>query len=187
MALLPIVLWPDPILLQRATEVTEFDSDLHQLLQDLTQTMWVEDGVGLAAPQVGIGKRIFITTEVLHSKATALEVINPEIIEMEGREVRHEACLSLEGMSFDSVPRATEILVAFQDRNGEKRKKLFTGFEARAFQHELDHLNGVLLIDELLKKYPEPFRRERWAKQIRDSYDFKIELRRRHENRRQNR
>src|SRR5437764_5461487 len=170
MALLPICLWPNPVLKEESKEVTEFGADLHELLADMTETMWLEDGVGLAAPQVGILKRVFIATEMQLGKAVAFEVINPQILEKEGLEAMDEGCLSLEGMTFSSAPRATEIEVAYQDRHGNSVRKVLIGFEARAFQHEMDHLDGVLLIDKLLQKHPEPYRRDRWAKQIREAY-----------------
>jgi peptide deformylase len=143
MSIRNIVKYPDPILRERAVEVTKFNERLGKLLDDMAETMYDAHGVGLAAPQVGIGKRVI----VVNIGEELIEMINPEIIEKSGEQLEPpEGCLSIPGL-LGYVKRANVIRIKGQDRNGNAVEIEAEGFLARAFQHEIDHLNGVLFID----------------------------------------
>lgn len=143
MAIRNIVQYPDPILKQKAKTVTKFHERLHKLLDDMAETMYDARGVGLAAPQVGILKRVF----VVDVGDKLYEVVNPVIVEKKGEQIDPpEGCLSIPGLVGD-VRRAQWIRVQGQDRYGNPIELEAEGYLARAFQHEIDHLNGVLFID----------------------------------------
>ncbi len=154
MSVLDIYLFPHPILRKKAKEVTEFDRELHKFLDDMGETMFVADGVGLAAPQVGVSKRIFVLSskigELLEGEVEGdvIEMINPEITEYLGEEVTNdEGCLSFPDV-YGPVKRWSRVRVQYRDRYGNQRYLDATALMAIAVQHELDHLNGVLLIDK---------------------------------------
>jgi len=141
-----IVLYPDAPLREVSLPVEEFDKRLRLLVDDLFQTMYAHDGVGLAAPQVGIARRLF----VLHEReGKKMCLVNPKIVESEGNEIGREGCLSLPEMYYDEVPRATRILVEAQDAHGESLRFEAADFLARIIQHETDHLDGVMCFDRL--------------------------------------
>jgi len=144
MAIRLIVKHPDPVLRERAKEVTKFNASLHKLLDDMADTMYDADGVGLAAPQVGILKRVFVVDA--DEEHGLIELVNPEIVSMEGEQLGAEGCLSIPGLQGD-VKRANKVVIKGQDRHGNPVQYEGTELLARAFQHELDHLNGVLFID----------------------------------------
>lgn len=149
MAIRQIRMRDDEILRKRCKEVTKFDEKLGILLDDMYETMAKADGVGLAAPQVGILKRV-VVIDVGNGR---IELINPEIIETEGEQDGAEGCLSFPGL-FGNVKRPYKVKVKAQDRNG--RKFIVEGEEllARAFCHECDHLDGHVfteLVTEYLK------------------------------------
>ncbi|EGL82607.1 Peptide deformylase [Caldalkalibacillus thermarum TA2.A1] len=139
-----IVKYPDPVLREKAVEVKRIDERLHRLLNDMAETMYAAEGVGLAAPQVGISKRVFVVD--VGDENGLLEFINPEIIVKEGEQIGPEGCLSIPGVNGE-VRRAQKIKVRAIDRNGETFELEAEDLLARAIQHELDHLNGVLFID----------------------------------------
>ncbi|SDW59452.1 peptide deformylase [Paenibacillus sp. CF384] len=145
-----IVQDPDPVLRERAVEVTKFNANLHKLLRDMAETMYDADGVGLAAPQVGISKRVIVVD--VGDDHGLIEMVNPEIIESEGEQLGPEGCLSIAKISGD-VNRAQRIKLRGQDRNGAAFEMEATDFLARAFQHEVDHLNGVLFTDIAVSIY----------------------------------
>jgi peptide deformylase len=153
MAIRKIVLIGDNVLREKARRVRSFDAKLHTLLDDMTDTLNDASGVGLAAPQVGVSQRIILVTlpddeEEYGSQAGVFyEVINPEIIK-ESREMVDgvEACLSIPGY-FGTVSRHQSVVVRGQDRQGEEIRIKAYDWLARVFQHEIDHLNGVLYID----------------------------------------
>jgi len=144
MAIRIIVKHPDDVLRERAREVTKFNANLHKLLDDLADTMYDADGVGLAAPQIGISKRVFVVDA--DEEHGLVELVNPEIVSKEGEQLGPEGCLSIPGLQGD-VRRAQKVVVRGQDRYGNPVEYTGTDLFARAIQHELDHLNGVLFID----------------------------------------
>ncbi len=142
--MLKIRLYGDPVLRKVAQKI-EVGSLNDDFIKEMSETMYTEDGVGLAAPQVGISKRFFMydTGEKLNV------VINPEILEKSiETEMGEEGCLSVPDV-FEEVRRATRIKVRYFERDGQEIVKILEGYEARVFQHEFDHLNGKLFIDYL--------------------------------------
>ncbi len=145
MALREIVTYGDDILRKKCRPVTAFDEKLHQLLDDMRETLEKAQGAGLAAPQVGILRRICIVDA--HDGSGVIELINPEIVEAEGCQVGGEGCLSLPN-EWHEVERPSRVTVKAQDRNGNEFTVTGEALKARAFCHELDHLDGVLFIDK---------------------------------------
>ena len=143
MALRNIITVGDPILNKKCRPVLRFDEKLHTLLDDMAETMYRAKGVGLAAPQVGILKRVV----VIDVGEGLIELINPEIIETKGGEIQEEACLSLPGKSA-YVERPEYVKVKAKNRNFEDVEYEGEGLLARAFCHEIDHLDGILYIDK---------------------------------------
>lgn len=139
-----IVKDPDPVLREVAKEVTKFNSNLHKLLTDMAATMYDAEGVGLAAPQVGISKRVIVVD--VGDERGLIEMVNPVITLSEGDQYGPEGCLSIPNLNGD-VSRFNRVVVAGQDRNGNPFEVDAVGYLARAFQHEIDHLNGILFTD----------------------------------------
>jgi peptide deformylase len=145
----PIVRYGAAVLQTPAAPVESFDADLQRLVDDMVDTMYAAPGVGLAAPQVGVGQRVsVIDVSIGKRDGDLLVLINPEFVERDGMQLEEEGCLSLPGFTA-TVARPARVVVRYQDRAGEWRKVEGTGLLARAFQHELDHLNGGLFLDEL--------------------------------------
>ena len=147
MALLAIKTYPDPILKKVAQPVNRFGQEEQKLFRDMIETMYQEDGVGIAAPQVGVSKRIFIASPTM-KPGEEYVFVNPEILEAHGRQAGMEGCLSLPGVSGE-IPRAKTVRFRAQDRSGKPVEMTVKDFFARIIQHELDHLNGILLIDRV--------------------------------------
>ena len=145
MALRKIVYFPDDPLTQRARPVENFGERLQRLIDDLSETMRANEGVGLAAPQVGLSKRVFVLQE---PDAEPIAFVNPEIISMDGHAEGEEGCLSMPGI-YAKVPRATRLLVRAQEPTGEAFEMEAEDFLARIIQHETDHLNGILFPERL--------------------------------------
>jgi peptide deformylase len=149
MAILRIRTYPDPVLRVKCPEVTAFDDDLRKLAEDMIETMHAAPGVGLAAPQVGIEKRLAVVDTSVGKDPEALHVlINPRLVEDRGREVDTEGCLSIPGLS-EKVSRPRQIVVEALGLDGEEIEIAAEEFEARAICHEIDHLDGVLFVDHL--------------------------------------
>jgi len=146
----PIVKFGDPVLEQQAATITEFDtSELHQLVSDMFESMYAAHGVGLAAPQIGISKRIAVIDVTFKEDPGAkLVLINPEIIGTDGKISESEGCLSIPDFR-ENVTRAKKVTVRAQDANGKFWEKSGEELLARAFQHEIDHLNGKLYIHRI--------------------------------------
>ena len=142
----PIVKYPDPILQQVAEPVATFDKELEQLVEDMFESMYDAHGIGLAAPQIGVKKRITVID--LSNKAKAedkLVLINPEIIYREGKQFSEEGCLSLPEIR-EKVTRAQKVKVRAQNLKGEWFELEGEELLSRCFQHEIDHLDGVLFL-----------------------------------------
>ncbi|MGI4755252.1 MAG: peptide deformylase [Janthinobacterium lividum] len=145
----PVIKYPDPRLAQKAEPVTVFDKELAKLVDDMFESMYAAEGIGLAAPQIAVLKRIFIV-DVSFGKEPKdkLVLINPEILSHEGKQVEEEGCLSLPDIR-DKVSRAMHVRVRAQDVTGKWFEVEGDELLARAFQHENDHLDGVLFIDRV--------------------------------------
>lgn len=149
MALLPIRLWPDPVLRAPAAKVEIFDEELSRLVDDMVATMYAAPGVGLAAPQIGVSRRIAVVDIAVGREPGRLRVlINPRILERSGSQIDSEGCLSIPDFT-EKVERPERVLLEAQDVHGERFEIEAHDFEARAFCHELDHLDGVLFVDHL--------------------------------------
>lgn len=145
MALRKVLLEGDSSLRKKSREVTDFDQRTQELIDDMFETMREADGLGLAAPQVGILKRIFVMEAVEDNEAKAF--INPVLLNENGEQTGAEGCLSLPGL-FGVVTRPEEIRVRAQDSSGEEFEKTYTGLQARCICHEIDHLYGILYRDK---------------------------------------
>lgn len=143
MAIRNIVQVGDEVLRKKSFEVTDFGPKTHQLLDDMKDTLDKAKGAGLAAPQVGVLRRIFI----IDVEEGFFEFINPEIISQKGEQYGIEGCLSVRGKE-GYVKRPQKVTIKYQDRNGDFYKLTAEGFFAKAICHENDHLNGVLYIDK---------------------------------------
>ncbi len=159
--LLEIKKFPDKILRNISKPVDNIDDDLLKLIDDMFETMYAAPGIGLAAPQVGVLKRlVVIDISAGEDKTNPITLINPEILEMWGEEEGEEGCLSVPG-EFEIVKRASNIKVKYLNKKGETVELETEGLLARAIQHEIDHLDGKLFIDKL-----SPIRKEMVKKKI---------------------
>lgn len=148
MAVLPIRKAGDPILKAKAVPVTRIDKKIRGLLDDMVWTMEEAEGVGLAAPQVGVSLRVI----VIDIGDGLIELINPEIVESEGVDCGPEGCLSVPDV-FGEVERSATVTVQGTKRNGKKIRIAAAGLLARAIQHEIDHLDGILFIDRAISLF----------------------------------
>lgn len=142
MAIYEVVQIGDEILRAKAQDVRRFDDRLGKLLDDMAETMYNAEGVGLAAPQIGISKKVV----VIDVGEGLIELVNPKILESKGKQRGEEGCLSLKG-KFGIVTRAYRVKVEAQDRHGNLFQIEGEEFLARALQHEIDHLDGILYCD----------------------------------------
>jgi len=145
-----IVKYGHPMLEQRADPVTEFDTpELRDLIADMWESMYAAKGVGLAAPQIGVRKRIsVIDISAGEDETKRIVIINPEVTSSEGKQTSEEGCLSLPGFR-EPVTRANKVSVRAQNEKGDIIELCGEELLARAFQHEIDHLNGILFINHL--------------------------------------
>jgi peptide deformylase len=176
----PIRLYGDPVLRRTAAPVDRFDDDLTRLADDMIETMHDAHGVGLAAPQIGLSKRLFIALELPESEVEedahhedsgdpdsapddavssgiVHVMVNPEITERRGERVAPDGCLSVPGLWVEDMRRDAEVVVRYQDVHGQRHERRAEGHFAHVVQHELDHLDGVLYFDRL-----EPDERQRF-------------------------
>ncbi len=157
MAIRAIRTYPDPVLRRKTDRVEKIDSSLDRLIQDMVETMHAAPGVGLAANQVGVALQLAVIDlsgrEDIQQRYPLLVIINPEIVSMEGSVIEEEGCLSIPDYS-EKVKRAAKVKVRAQDRTGKRFEMEADGLLAKALQHEIDHLNGLLFVDRLspLKK-----------------------------------
>ena len=166
-----IVIYPDKRLKQVSSEVIEFNEELHQLLEDMYDTMVNKKGVGLAAIQIGIPKRVLIinlpeddSKDDEIKKEDTLEIINPVFIEKNGSCKNQEGCLSIPGF-YEDIERAKHVVVEYQDRYGNKHTIDTDEFLAVALQHEHDHLEGKVFIEKLSILKRKKFEKE-WKKKF---------------------
>ncbi|HEY7840284.1 MAG TPA: peptide deformylase [Gammaproteobacteria bacterium] len=159
MARLEVLHFPDPRLRKQALPVKSVDDSIRKLAADMLQTMYEENGVGLAATQVNVQQRV-VVIDVSADRNQPLVLINPEIVEQEGREESQEGCLSVPGY-FDTVERATKVRYRYLSLEGSPIEADADGLMAICLQHEIDHLNGKLFID-----YLSNLKRERIRKKI---------------------
>ena len=157
MALREIRKFPDPVLRRKTDRVTNINGTIERLIDDMVETMHAAPGVGLAANQVGVSVQVAVidlsTREEKERRRPLLVIINPEVLSMEGSVVEEEGCLSIPEYA-EKVKRAARVKVRAQDRTGKIFELEAEGLMAKALQHEIDHLNGLLFIDRLspLKK-----------------------------------
>lgn len=162
MAILTILQHPDPRLRQKAQPVTVFDAELQRLIDDMFETMYAAPGVGLAATQVGVAKRLAVM-DCAEDKAQPqpLVIINPEILDPADKQDMEEGCLSVPGVG-EKVQRYNRLTLRALDRHGQPFEMLAEGLMAQAVQHEIDHLDGALYLDRLSS-----LKRERLLKKLR--------------------
>ena len=145
----PILRFGEPPLQARAADVGELTPDIQKLIDDMIQTMYAAPGVGLAAPQVGVGVRLFVCDiSVGRNAGELLTFINPSFVERDGMQLEEEGCLSAPGFNA-TVARPLRAVLKGRYRNGDEQTVEATGLLARCFQHEMDHLDGTLFIDRL--------------------------------------
>ncbi|WP_242394625.1 peptide deformylase [Anaeromyxobacter oryzisoli] len=167
-----IVIWPDPVLKQIAKPVDRVDDSIRRLLDDMAETMYAAEGVGLAAPQIGVQKRVIvIDTSPRQEGQRLLHLVNPEIVRLEGKTTYTEGCLSIPGEAED-VERAAKVWVRALDYHGKPFELEADDLLAIALQHETDHLNGTLFVDhlsslkrELIRKRMKRLKADRAAEQ----------------------
>ncbi len=147
MAVRPIIYDPDPILYKKCHPVTKFDKKLGNILTDMTQTMIHANGVGLAGPQIGYMRRVCVVLDTLDNDKI-IEMVNPEVVETEGEQTGSEGCLSFPN-KFGMVTRPRIVTVRAQDRNGEWFTVQSHDLTARAFLHEIDHLDGHVFTEKV--------------------------------------
>ena len=165
-----VVIYPDKRLKTISKEVESFDGVLHDLLDDLYDTMCDRNGVGLAAIQVGVDQRVLIINVPLdveeggndQPKENTLEMINPVIVEKDGSEIFQEGCLSIPGV-YEDIERAKHVVVEYFDREGKKQSIESDDFLSIAIQHEMDHLEGKVFIERLSYMKRKKFEKE-WKK-----------------------
>ncbi|MFL6247058.1 MAG: peptide deformylase [Thermoanaerobaculia bacterium] len=161
MAILPIRKYGDDVLREATTPIAEIDAPLQKLIDDMIDTMYAAPGVGLAANQVGVSRRLMIIDLSVGKRPGECHVfINPEIIESEGEITEEEGCLSIPDF-VEVVTRPERVKLRYLDRNGEQREMWGEGLMARAMCHEIDHLQGTLFVDHL-----RGFKKDRILKKI---------------------
>ncbi|MCP3739042.1 peptide deformylase [Rossellomorea sp. BNER] len=148
MAILPIVMHPNTILEKECERVLHFDKKLKKLLDNMYDSMVAADGVGLAAPQIGVDLQVAVV-DIGDDNGT-IELINPEIVETKGEDTDVEGCLSFPGL-YGEVSRPSYVKVKTQDRKGRMLMIEAEGFMARAIQHEIDHLHGILFTTKVIR------------------------------------
>ncbi len=168
--ILKIVKYPEPVLSQPGEPVTEFDKDLRKLVADMYETMYAAQGIGLAAPQVAVSKRVtVIDLSMGKDPAQKLVLVNPEVILREGKQYEEEGCLSFPEIR-EKIPRAAKVRIRAQDEKGKWFEMDGEELLSRAFQHEIDHLDGMLFIfrmsalkrDLTLRKIRKALREGKW-------------------------
>ena len=170
-----VLTYPDPVLKKVSRDVTVFDQELHELLDDMCDTMLAENGIGLAAIQIGVDLNVLVILipreeDDLQYREDLLEIINPKIIGKSGTEVYREGCLSVPEY-YDEVERAAEVELQYFDRHGKEQTLHGDGLLAIAIQHEMDHLQGHLFVERLPMLKRKKFEKE-WKKRARENKRF---------------
>ncbi|WP_413495233.1 peptide deformylase [Morganella psychrotolerans] len=168
MALLTLRHFPDPCLRETSKPVTVFGDELKAFVADLTETMYAERGIGLAAPQVGVCQRVIIV-DVSENRDQPMALINPEFIRCDGEMMMMDGCLSLPE-SYTETQRYSAVTVRYQDICGDTHTLEAEGLQAGCLQHETDHLNGMLFIDHL-----SPMKRQRIEKKVKKILKMRAE------------
>ncbi len=161
MAVLEIKKYPDKILRKKALPVKSAqDENMQRLIDNMIETMYDAPGMGLAAPQVGVSLRLCVIDTTAGEQQESLHVlINPEVVNKSEAETAEEGCLSIPGYHYE-VKRAAHVVVRYTDRDGKKAQLEADGILSRALQHEIDHLNGMLLIDRIGTVRKDQFKRK---------------------------
>jgi peptide deformylase len=146
MAAVPVRLYGDPVLREECAPVTDMDGEVGQLIRNLVDTVYAAEGLGLAAPQIGVTKRVIVVVEPPSELKKHYVLVNPEIVSACGEETADEGCLSIPGI-YEKVKRPQSVVVSGLDESGETVSIEAAGIMARAFCHEIDHLDGVLFTD----------------------------------------
>ena len=168
MSILKIYQYPEPVLRKETEKVTQFDENLTQLVADMGETMYKAPGIGLAAPQIGKSLKLIVVdiSKDPEGEKKFMPMVNPEIIDHEGKQVDEEGCLSVPELTAN-VDRYKKITVSFQDLEGKQQKLTTEDRFAVVLQHEIDHLNGILFLDHLstLKRSLYKKKVKKWLKQ----------------------
>lgn len=144
-----ILVWPNPVLKQKAQPVAKVDDEIRTLIKDMFESMYAADGVGLAAPQIGVLKNVIVLdTTPRQPESKPVAMVNPEILSLEGKCTYKEGCLSVPGEAED-VERAAVVTARYLDENGDEKTLTADGLLAIAIQHECDHLKGVMFVDHI--------------------------------------
>ncbi len=168
MSVLEIKKYPDPVLKKKAFPVENIDGALQELIDDMIDTMHDAPGIGLAAPQVGVSRRVIVVHVNLKEESYPLIVlINPEIVQVDGKVVSEEGCLSVPGY-VSNIERAGIVLVKGLDREGSPVEFEAEGLMARALQHEIDHLDGILFVDRM-SPIKREFFRKRYLRRLKET------------------
>jgi peptide deformylase len=163
---LRIVLYPNPVLKKRAADVGKFNAEITALVKRMLELMREAKGVGLAAPQVGVGLRVFVCNPT-GEPGDDLVCVNPRFTELSGGEEREEGCLSIPGVTV-TMRRATQVAMEAFDVDGKPYKTTGTELRARIWQHEMDHLDGRLIVDNM--SATDEIANRRAIKQLQDQY-----------------
>ena len=171
MALRPIVKWGDPVLHAPSRPVEEIDGTVASLLDDMVETMYAAPGIGLAAPQIGVPLRVIvIDLSVGEEPGALIKLVNPAIVEKEGEQREEEGCLSIPSVAGTPV-RPARVTVTGLDPEGRERVYTATELLARAFCHEIDHINGLLFVDRLTPLKRDLLKRKLRKKAKADDWD----------------
>lgn len=157
MSLLRVRIIPDPVLRSPASPVTDIDQEIKELVADMWQTMYASKGIGLAAPQVGISRRV-VVIDLQEEDSSQLTLINPQIISGSGKVKSDEGCLSIPNFR-ESIQRTKQIKISATNISGEQFELEADGLLSRCIQHEIDHLNGILFVDHLSRLKRDMFKR----------------------------
>jgi peptide deformylase len=148
MAALPIRLYGDPVLREKCANVDQIDGDVQAVVRSLVDSVTEAEGLGLAAPQIGVTKRVVVVIEPKGDERKYLALINPEIVSACGEDTAEEGCLSIPGI-YEKVKRPQSVVVSGLNQSGERVTLEANGLMARAFCHEIDHLDGVMFVDRI--------------------------------------